>query len=199
MSSQILKHYTNRLFYRKFAYKISVKSFEFKYEKELNIDNFIDNHPKDKIKSRTEFRKTSIFTSDKDIYDKLLFTYQRFILETWEPKNLQDLEVLENNNRIILVDKLPFNNYSFKVYFHHMKIERLQILSSWLDKYPKSMYKVSKQNFQYIQLQKRWSWNPYILIADSKMLIMLKLVMSNDIKKVEEYVLRESINTVLED
>ena len=197
MKSPIRENFTSKLFYRKFAYKILFRlDTDFKGYYYPTIFN--KNYEKNLTRIRHENRSISFFTNDKDIFDKTLDEFRQFAKETWKPKNQEELDLLNNKNRIIIVDKLPFKKYSYRVYFNYLKPDRRRFISSWLEKYPKTMYKMSSGVSSYFK-GKGWACQTSMLISDSKMLVMMKLVFNEEINKVEEYMLRENINIMSED
>ncbi len=143
---------------------------------------------------RLEGYHLNIFTLTKEDFDKILQITERYVTEVHEPGSEEDLKFFEENSaKKILTDKLPYGSFKYKIYIRHtMDHERRLKLANFVKKSPDNV-KVSKQSQDWMTLKQRWVWAPYMFLKDSSSLTMISLFLGTDIKKIEEYVLREEI------
>jgi hypothetical protein len=223
MKTQIRKHKTKKLFYNQFPYKIGtiingasmiryygtsiVKNCthsssiaermtfqEFQFLK--TFASILDDLKVHQIKTRYEGSNVNFFLKDKSLYDLFLQKFENYIFQTWEPVNDDEAQFMLDNSKIVIVDQYPHKIYTHKVIFRQLPIEKKEILMNWFKKYGSNVFKISSTTEEYLSGKRYWAQDPFVLVGDTKMLIMLGLQCNEYIKRIEKFVLRSSINTL---
>lgn len=212
---------TDRLFYGKYPYKISTRlqgassSFRFmnlfkeiaqripgsriKYE---DFDTYAKVFIKydDTIRYRIESNSVNFFTADKEVYDSLLNDLSKYVVSVTEPESKDELDVLNTKNKIVLCDYYPHDIYKYKVTFKANTDQLKKTLLNWHKTYPETTIKFSKKTIENLSSDRSYYWQySFLYVKDEKFLSMLYLLGNGYIKRVEEYVIRSSINTVSQD
>jgi len=211
---------TKKLFYGKWPYKIATYcqgSHKLKhYKNEPNIlstftviqglnqgqrqrllDFFkrINSLSNENIAVRSESGHYNIFVDNRDLFNKIVKIMYPFISSTTEPENDDILEFLQQNNKINVVDSLPYGKFSVKVTFKELSDQDKIVLLKLIKTLPTDHYSLSKTTFLYLNNEVRWMQNPFMYAKDDKTLSFLALIANNSIKKLERFVLKSSINT----
>lgn len=224
MKPQIRKQTTKKLFYSKWAFKIScvVKGAHWirhwgvdklppdnrnllwstsklsdKHWNELkNFAAIIKPYITKGTKIRCEGSSVNLYFNDRSLYNNVLDKVSDHCVAVWEPENDNELAVLMDNSKLVIVNQFPHKIYKHRVILKHLPIEKRITLFDWLKKYPSETYKISPITEMYLTGKRIWAQDPFILINDSKMLSMLGLFVNDYIKRTEHFVLRSDINTV---
>ena len=147
------------------------------------------------LKFRSSGGCFDIYTDDNKIVDALSIALDMWITEIHQPATEQELEVLTNQNKKIVCNKLPYNKFQYKVYLRYRtNIEIRQRFKIWINNYPEKI-QVPDAVSKWFDLDSKWSWDPIIYVADRNTLAMVGLFLGNDVRKVEEFILRSNINT----
>lgn len=133
---------------------------------------------------RTESRTISITSNDLDWLTEIKNSFP--IDEWWEP-NPDNIQILLNNSKIVLVNKPP--EYLFKVY---LKSKVDVNLANWLLK-NKHKSKVGIATLQNIEREYYTNGN-YFYIKDEKTLLLLQISFSSSIQKIEKLVYKDDVD-----
>jgi len=215
-----------KLFYGKYPYKIEcrasgayliarwnserIKSFCLREEKEtsiffknidktdlLNFFNAIEPFLEKKLKFRTENNAISIYLDNKDVFDSLSQSLDQWIHSVYEPANEEELEFLLNSNKKVICSNLPHGKYKYKVYLnYHTHINTRQRFKKWIKNYGEKI-KTNLSSESWFNKDPYYPIDPQIYVEDQPTLSMIGLFLGNDVRKVEEYITRSSINTIL--
>jgi len=211
---------TDKLYYGKYPYKISTRlkgasSFRFinlfrliahrfpgsqiQYEDFDTFTKVFDKYG-NVIRYRIESNTINFFTSDKDVYDQICVDLAKYIVSVTEPYSDIELNVLNAKNKIVLCDTYPHGIYKYKVIFKPNSTQIKNTLLNWHKIYPETTIKFSKTTIGILASPKSYYWQyGFLYLQDEKFLSMLYLLGTGYIKRVEEYVIRSSINTVSQD
>jgi hypothetical protein len=205
---------TNRLFYKKWIYKLECWEIDAFYRikppprknfppisKDLAEeysawrDETIENY---EIKLRREGPYILCFyLNDQQLLDEMIENAGPWIRKVYRPKNQQEAQALTDSVRTIkLCDKLHQGKYRYKVYLANKmnSTEKSQFLK-WSDAYPDQRISVRGITYSWLSGDRRQYVDaPYIHVLDDSTLAMAGLFLGNKIKKTEEYVLRSTIN-----
>ena len=151
---------------------------------------------KKEIQIRCEGAHLNLFTADKSIVDNIkkdLYPWIRAITAPVDDNELQFL--LDNGHKKVLCNQLPYNKYKYKVFFNtSFESAQRKNFYKWIERYddridfPESVERWLLSNRTYMQ-------DPFIYIEDEKMLSMALLYVGNNVKKVQEFIPRDKINT----
>lgn len=211
---------TNKLFYGKYPYKVSTRltgagSFRFislfkeiaqqipgskiKYK---DFDAYTQVFLKygTQIKYRIESNTVNFFMEDRTIYDSICSELSKYIVSLTEPESETELNVLYSKNKIVLCDAYPHGIYKYKVIYKTNSPQLKTTLLNWHNTYPETVIKFSKKSIAELSHSRSYYWDySFLYLQDEKFLSMLYLLGNGYIKRVEEYVIRSSINTVSQD
>ena len=221
----VLRQKTNKLFYKKWPYKIECtvggafaismyRGSKFNEWMLAPLKKFAWRHITivksdvsklrdavlpfmDKVKLRGESKHLSIYTDDKQLVDTMLIALKEWATKVWEPSSDAELEFMTtNSHKKILRDELPYGSFTYKVLINHKcKSDKRIQFGIWINKYPEKI-QPTKTTKRWLNDDSRWNYNPYIYVDDSKMLSMVCMYLGSDVSTIEEFILRSSINTV---
>lgn len=146
------------------------------------------------LKTRAEGSHYNFFVEDKQTFDKLVSTLKEFIISTSEPGSEEELKLLTENRRKVVVDELPYGKFKHKIVFKtNWSQAKGQNFINWLQKYPEEDYKISRSSYEYLSGGTRYCQDPFMYITETKMLTMLQLFAGDNIKYAEEFVPRSTL------
>lgn len=203
---------TNKLFYKKWIYKIDCLvegAFTVKYIKSLSLrppeaNKFLETiHPilqKNVVQTRVEGRHFNIFCNDEKLFNDLQALLSQWVVKVHSPAtNLEKQFLLDNNHRKILRDRYHKNTFRYKIILQeNTSFEVKNKFYDWLLKYDNSKIDISYNTALWLSGRNKYATNPFIYISDNQMLSLVCMYLGNNIKFIEEYVLRHNINTVTE-
>lgn len=151
-----------------------------------------------RVKYRCEGTACDIYLDNQQDYESLTEVLGPFLEEAWEPANQQELDFLKNcGSKKIVCDELPHKKYRYKLYIKFRTGPEIRKnFGEWIKNY-KGKIHAAPQTEQWFSRQNRWSWNPFVYVADQPTLSMAGLFLGSAVHKVEEYIPRVSINTTL--
>jgi hypothetical protein len=145
---------------------------------------------------RAENGHYNIFVKDKSLRDKLVKELQPWVMCVTEPGTDAEWDFLMNSShKKVLCSELPYSKFKYKLIFNenYESTAKTRCLE-WINKYPDTM-KVSGQTVRWLGGYYSYMQNPFMYIKDDKTLSMVLLYVSGNHKKVEEFILKDSINT----
>jgi hypothetical protein len=163
----------------------------------LDFINDIEPFLSREVQTRSEYSIFSIYCKDQSLYNSMLKKLSSYISKVYEPSNAQELDYLMNNSaKKVMCNHLPYDTYQYRVYFKSScDADTKRKFASWIGNYQEKV-KIPKGTIKWIV--NRWIQNPYIYVTDQSTLAMIGLFMGNNVSKVEEFILRSSINTCLD-
>lgn len=209
----ILRYSTNKLFYNKWIYKIVVRVRRRSYYNtaifSLPVDESLPvytalrsslsaNFDHKKYTCRVEGQRASIFCNEKEVLDSIEKMCTGFIVSIYEPESSQEVEILTNHSRRkVLCKNLPKQIYQFKFYIDsHMKDETKLSFWKWTIKYDKTKICLTESTCDWLTNHGYWN-SCYGYAADEKTMSMICLYLGSNLRYIEEYVTRDSINSRL--
>ena len=154
---------------------------------------------KDQLQTRVEGRRYNIFCKDPILLENIYKAVAPWIQQVSGPTTEEELNyMLDNGHRKILRDVLPKDGYKYRVYFKESwSMESRATFSEWAIKFPDTIT-ISQSSKKWLDGGQRWLYNPFMYVKDEKTLTMVGLFASGNVKRVEEFILRSSINTCLD-
>ena len=213
------KQKTKRLFYKKYPYKIEcfvpngyylryyIKDKEIPYYVSISDTTLTPFWEKlkplqDSVKIRIENNFISIYTTDQLVFEKATEELGEWVTCTWEPENQEFLNFLSEGNGIkVLCVQYPHNKYRYKICVNLKTDEDIKTrFANWVKNYPDNIL-VNKGSLAWFRgeyhVPSYTTFTPYLYVSDQKMLSMVCLFLGKFIGRIEEYILKESINTTL--
>ena len=158
----------------------------------LVLKNFMDQD----VQLRYEGNKVSIFCRDKVLQQSLETDLSQWLCAVYEPANDTEFEFLTNQTaKKVVRDALPYDLYKFKVNLRASTDIGTRIkFNSWIKNYGDKI-KVANHTEQWFgNGQTGYGWNPTMYVEDSATLSMVGLFLGNNVRSIEEFILRSSIN-----
>ena len=210
---------TNKLFYGKWPYKIvcGVKgAWAFRYSPDCRrhtknhwaddsqlsrfAQDFVNlNIENQNIKIRVEGSCFNIFCRDDEILSVIKNHLKKWITTVYEPaNNIEKQYLIDNGNRKILRNSLPLNKYRYKLYLNpHTDYDIRLKFWDWLSRYEDDRMYISRDSKHWLLNHIGWIPAPFLYVKEKQDLSMVCLYLGNNLKKVEEFVLRDNINNTL--
>lgn len=154
-------------------------------------------YKEDNLKIRVEGHKFSIFCLSIDQVEAINKSIGKWITSIHGPSTSEEETfMLDNGRRKILCDKIPDGRFKFRIYFRNsMNYEARQVCLKYINNISDKV-KLSKSTLLWITSKYRnWMQSPFMYVEDEKTLSLLGLILSNNVQCVEEFILRDSINT----
>lgn len=151
---------------------------------------------KDQLQIRIERRCYNIFCKDPVLLEKIYNAVEPHVVRVSGPSTDEELNyMLDNGHKKILRDRLPKNGYRYKIYFKGSwnKEDRKKFLE-WAIKNT-NVVDISKSSKNWLEGNYKWMYNPFIYVKNSQTMTMVGLYASGYVNRVEEFILRSSINT----
>ena len=148
------------------------------------------------IKVRGEGVHLNIYCKDDKTFIEISIALEKWITKVWEPDNDTELDFFVNGTaRTVLCDKFPYGIYNYKVVINNKTdFDTRNKFYEWSKKYPDSIL-ISKSTIHWMTGLTSFTSAPFIYVVDSKMLMMAALYLGYNVKYIEEFILRKSINT----
>lgn len=152
---------------------------------------FLEN---ENLQIRAEGSHFNIYCKDTILLEEINKGLNRWIKNIWGPTTNEEYEFLmSNGHKKILRDALPKGLYRYKVYFkNRWPKEKRQAFYSWSKKFTDKV-EISCTSKLWINGEKMYVQDPFMYVADDKMLSMIGMFSSGYVKKVEEFILRENV------
>ncbi len=220
---QIKKQKTNKLFYNKWPYKIEchiagankitvygidrvldwcdghLNIGEARHIDKKEIQKFINlskpfMEDQENIKIRTEGAHFNLFVKDPVLLDKIVKILRPWVWNVFEPSNEAELQfLLDNENKKVLCDLLPYDKYTYKVVMRSSKVNIKEQFLNWSKNYSEDQIKISGQTERWLQGQYSYKQDPFFYVKDAPMLTMTRLFLGDNVRRVYEYVPRSSL------
>lgn len=150
-------------------------------------------------KVRAESNTMSLYLLDEATHDSLVRELKPYIRSVTIPDSNEDLEKLYSKNHIVMCNKLPHNKYEYRLMLkENMPEKAKENLANWINNAGDDVSVPGKTD-SWIRGSRTWIYDPFIYAKSSKHLTMLSLILGSSVKRIYEYVLRDTqINSVTE-
>jgi hypothetical protein len=151
---------------------------------------------KDQLQTRVEGRRYNIFCKDRILLENIYNAVAPWVQQVSGPTTKEELDyMLDNGHRKILRDVLPKDGYKYRVYFRESWPTEGRIeFAKWSAKFPNTI-NISQSSLKWLECRQKWLYNPFMYVKDEKTLTMVGLFTSGNVKRVEEFILRENLVT----
>ena len=154
---------------------------------------------KDQLQTRADSCTYNIFCKDIVLLETIHSALKPWVRQVVGPTTDEELDfMLDNGHKKILRDVLPYREYQYKIYFKHLwpADERLSFFK-WTQNYPDNII-VNYSSKRWLMGGSNWAYNPFMYVKDAKTMTMVGLKISGYVRQVDEFVLRDGINTCLD-
>ncbi len=146
------------------------------------------------VQVRTEGSHFNLFCKDIAVLESIDQQLKKWIVKISGPTTKEELEyLLSNGHKKILCDSKPKNSYQYRIYFASKFPEDKRIpFYDWCKKYGEKV-DISPTSERWLTGSKKWVQNPFMYVQDDKMLSMVGLQITGYVKRVEEFIERNSV------
>lgn len=215
---------THKLFYKKYPFKINIAyagsanisrlgvlrtqawidgnpndRWAFKGVDKEDVQIFLDSFKEinDSVFTRAEGRNLSIFAEDRTSADKVLKYMQKWVVCITEPASDEEYNFLkENGHKKVLCNNYPKGGkFRYRVYLkpNITQVQREQFYN-WTLKYTDKFH-ISNSTIQFLTNKRFFIQSPFFYVSDQPTLSMVGLFLGDKVQRVEEFIVRASINT----
>lgn len=158
------------------------------------VEPFLDGD----LQVRAEGNHFNIFCRDIILRDRIIKALNEWITDVYGPETDEELAyIMSSSNKKVVCNNLPYEQYRYRVYINtSMPIDSRSQFLSWVKKYTETTC-VSDTSQRWLNNKINWMQAPFMYVEDDQTLTMIGLYLGHNIKKVEEFVLRSSINTCI--
>jgi hypothetical protein len=210
MSIKVLA--TNKLYYRKWIYKVEcvvearVYSLKYHWYKSFaELGPALKAFAKDieflegqDIQTRVENRTYTIFCRDENLLKEIVTRLEKWIYAIYRPESEAEKQfLLEKGHTKILRDEYFKGTYRYRVYINNrLDFDNRHRFWEWLQKYDESLIYLNGSTKTWLSGTLPYLYSPFIYIADPSMLSMVYLYLGNNIKSTDEFILKDNINNI---
>jgi hypothetical protein len=151
------------------------------------VEQYVQQQRELDIKIRTEGKTFSLFCADEKIINDLVKRVPDYIDTIYRPKDNESLEFLLNNNRKVLVNALPYEQYQYKITLRE-SIPSTDKERFWKWVNGKEHYHISKQTIRFLSGQSWYVQNPFFYCKTQGDTSMAALFLGTNIKHIQEFV-----------
>lgn len=149
---------------------------------------------KEHIQIRVEGSHFNLFCKDPTILEEIDNRVHEWVRTIQGPTSQEELEfLLSNGHKKILCDALPYEKYKYRLYFKSkFPADKRSTFVIWADKYGDKL-EISETSRRWLVSSRHYAQDPFMYVEDDKMLSMVGMYLSGYVKKVEEFILRDSV------
>jgi hypothetical protein len=146
------------------------------------------------IQTRVEGSTFSIYCRDTELFQDLCKKLNKWTQNIYEPASEQELDIMTNNAKQVLCNQFPHRRYHYKLYLKSdTALSTRESFSSWIKNYSEKV-RATKDTERWFK--GRYTQGPYVYVDDQKMLSLASMFLGANVKKIEEYILRDDINQI---
>jgi hypothetical protein len=147
---------------------------------------------KEEVQIRAEGSHFCLFCKDPALYNTIVKELGSWIRAVYEPESIEQLSfLLDNENKRVLCDVIPYEKYVYKVVMRNVASNIKEQFYTWSKKYGDDI-KISPTEY-WMTGGYSYKQDPFFYVKDSKMLTMTHLFLGNNIRRVYEYVPRDTL------
>jgi hypothetical protein len=149
------------------------------------------------VKIRVEGSHFNLFCIDRSILETIDKDLHKWIRKISGPTTDEELNfLLSNGHKKILCDTFPHKKYKYRLYFKSkFPADKRLAFVNWADKYQDKL-EISNSSRRWLLSDRHYLQDPFMYIEDDKILSMIGMFLSGYVKKVEEFIERDSVLTV---
>ena len=188
---KIKKLNNSKLFFNKYPYKIACK-VKSRIEIYAKLAGRLTAN-KD-IRLRAEGKSLNIFCQNYDTTLEIYNVVKSDVDGVFGPSSVKEEQYLINGNSYkVTCDSLPRGEYKYRIFFKHMKVESRDRFYKWLQTQSKDQYHLGGMSALWMQNHYRFKQDPFMYVKDSSLVTMITLFLGEDIKKTQEFVIRNKV------
>lgn len=167
----------------------------------VKVEPYLDLKKTKEGQIRAEGRHFNLFCRDKQMMEAISAALAPWVTNIYGPATDEELAfMLASDNKQITCDQLPYKKYQFRIYLKNdMPLDRRRKFLEWGKTYQDRIL-ISGQTKRWLDNNMYYTYmqSPFLYVEDAKSLTMVGLFLGGNVKKVEEFIPRSSINTILD-
>ena len=175
------------------------KSTSHEKDEVIKFLNAIEPYLDKDIQVRAEGAHFNFFCKDRALNDAIIRDVDDWLKAAYGPETDEELTFMLSSGRKKLVcSNFPYDKYRYKINFKtNMSIDSRTSFLEWAKKY-NSKISIADSTSRWLAGITAYVQAPFMYVEDDKTLAMFGLFLGNNIRVVEEFILRSSINTSLD-
>lgn len=151
------------------------------------------------LQIRVEGSRFNIFLKDETLLEEICKELEGWIKRVYGPASQEELEFLmSNGHKKRVCDQYPKQKYRYRIYLkERMHADTRLKFFQWIEKYGDKADIAKSTHNWLLGISKYYMQNPFLYVEDGPMLSMAMLFLGDNVRIVEEFILRSSINTSL--
>lgn len=180
---------------------LSPSPHPYPYEKDIDrtdllafLESVVPFIKNENVKIRVESSAFNLFCKEPSVLKEINNRLQKWVCQIEGPTTQEEYDfLLENGYKKILVDKLPKDTYRYRIYFKpSYSLENRFNFLTWTKNYGDKI-NISTCTRRWFEGCKPWMQDPFMYVIDTQMLSMIGLFASGSVKKIEEFIPRNTI------
>lgn len=157
------------------------------------VDPFVKNS---EVQIRAEGAHFNLFCKDKELLSEINNKLATWIIKISGPTSLEEYNFLiSNGHKKILCDRLPKDKFQYRIYFKSAwSADKRQLFLCWYKNFEDRL-QLSPTSMRWMENKRKWTYDPFMYVTDSTTLSMVGLYLSGQVKKVEEFIPRNTVLT----
>ena len=150
----------------------------------------LNNIPNGEFQKRSESDVINVYTNDENFISSCKIDLAHRIVELYEPTS-ESLSLLNTEEKVILVNKLPYKKYNFRVIIkpHKLNQQQKEQFIKFLENNPGIGL---QENVKKFILTNKQNWDRrYIYVDGEKTLTMLKIAFAEAVSTIHRYVIND--------
>lgn len=148
------------------------------------------------LQIRVEGAHFNLYCKDTRVLEQIDQALSKWIKKISGPTSKEELDfLLSNGHKKILCDKLPKDGYRYRIYFKYkFPPEKRKNFLDWSKKFTDKI-SISSSSMDWLDSNRFWAQDPFMYVQDEKTLSMVGLQLAGYVKKVEEFISRDTVLT----
>ena len=167
-----------------------------KYEKECVLEflDVVEPYLDKELQIRAEGSHFNFFCRDRELKDAIVKDVAKWLKAVDGPDSDEELEfMLASGRKKVICSNLPYGKYRYKINLRpNMPIDARPKFLEWAKKYGDSVSIADSTN-RWLAGRTAYVQAPFMYVHDDKTLAMFGLFLGNNVRIVEEFVLRENL------
>lgn len=146
------------------------------------------------LQIRAEGNHFNFFCKDRELKDAIIKDMGKWLKAVTGPDSDEELEfMLSSGKKKVICSNFPYDKYRYKINFRpNMPVDSRPKFLEWAKKYGSSI-SIADSTSRWLSGRNAYVQAPFMYVEDDKTLAMFGLFLGNNVRVVEEYVLRENL------
>lgn len=145
---------------------------------------------------RSERSHFNVYFSDQETLDQMKHAMKKWIVRIYCPENADQFKFFEEHTaNKVLCQQLPYKKFKYKIVLSSNISTDIRVkFDQWLTSSIDHVH-LSKSTKFWLQGNTRYCNYPFMYVSNPKILSMILLYLGSNIKAIEEFIVKDNINT----